>query len=209
MSWKHGMLLIYLLVTFMIENFWHLQICSAPLHSTIDIQPTSFHIISWFKSSRKEAPVYQALVLCPVCSLSLSGLSGLHWRLGSNLPARGCVSCVGAVAQSICLHQWAGAAVGLGQQDPAKHQLLAAFYTDSHQVGHIYSTASCPVRLEDLSALSAWIFFFFSWGFVLSAYPCRLSTPSTACGLCTYLSISVSFCLLRWHRISYISAYRG
>lgn len=50
--------------------------------------------------------------------------------------------------------------MGLGQQDPAKHQLLAAFYTDSHQVGHIYCTASCPVRLEDLSALSASIFLF-------------------------------------------------
>lgn len=104
--------------------------------------------------------MYPAFLLFPVCCLSLSGLSGLHQKLGSNLPTQGCVSCIGAVAQSICLHQWAGAAVGLGQQDPGKHQLLAAFYTDSHQVGHIYSTASCLVRLEDLSALSAWIFIF-------------------------------------------------
>lgn len=104
--------------------------------------------------------MYLAFLLFPVCCLSLSGLSGLHQKLGSNLPTQGCVSCIGAVAQSICLHQWAGVAVGLGQQDPAKHQLLAAFYTDSHQVGHIYSTASCLVRLEDLSALSAWIFIF-------------------------------------------------
>lgn len=130
--------------------------CAAPARHWHPADLIPYH--SWFKSSREEAPVYRAFVLCPVCSLSLSGLSGLHWRLGSNLPARGCVSCVGAVAQSICLHHWAGAAVGLGQQDPAKHQLLAAFYTDSHQEGHIYSTASSPVRLEDLSALSAWIF---------------------------------------------------
>lgn len=67
--------------------------------------------------------------------------------------------------------------MGLGQQDPAKHQLLAAFYTDSHQVGHIYSTASRPVRLEDLSALG--FFLFFSSGFVLFV---RLST---ACSLST------------------------
>ncbi len=153
------MLSIYLPITFVIFLKF-LPFLRAPFHLTADIQPTSFHIIPWFKSSCEEAPVYLALVLIPVCSLSLSGLSGLHWKLGSNLPARGCVSCVGAVAQSICLHQWAGAAVGLGQQDPAKHQLLAAFYTDSHQVGHIYSTASSPVRLEDLSALSAWIFIF-------------------------------------------------
>lgn len=125
----------------------------------------------WFKSSCEEPPVYLAFLLFPVCCLSLSGLSGLHQKLGSNLPTQGCVSCIGAVAQSICLHQWAGAAVGFGQQDPAKHQLLAAFYTDSHQVGHIYSTASCLVRLEDLSALSAWIFFFsFSCGFILVTY---------------------------------------
>lgn len=128
--------------------------------SVTDIQPTSFHIISWFKSSCDAAPVQRALVLCPVCSRSLSALSVRHWRLGSNLPARGGVSCVGAVAQSICLHQWAGVAVGLGQQDPAKHQLLAAFYTDSHQVGHIYSAASSTLRLEDFSALIAWIILF-------------------------------------------------
>lgn len=131
----------------------------------------------WFKSSCEEPPVYLAFLLFPVCCLSLSGLSGLHQKLGSNLPTQGCVSCIGAVAQSICLHQWAGAAVGLGQQDPAKHQLLAAFYTDSHQVGHIYSTASCLVRLEDLSALSAWICFSFSCGFILvTYYSLRFST---------------------------------
>lgn len=187
-----GTLFIYLPVTFTIA----LKYFSS---KTTDIQPTPFHGFSWFKSSQEEAPVYRAVLLCAVCSLSLSGLSGLHWRLGSNLPARGCVSCVGAVAQSICLHQWTGSAVGLGQQDPAKHQLLAAFYTDSHQVGHIYSTASSPVRLEDLSALSAWIFLFSLVVFVLSA---RLSTPSTACALCAYLSISV------WPHLSHFRVYR-
>lgn len=127
----------------------------------------------------------------------------LHWRLGSNLPARGGVSCVGAVAQSICLHQWAGVAVGLGQQDPAKHQLLAAFYTDSHQVGHIYSTASSPVRLEDSYRLD---YFFSSCALVLSV---TLSIPSTACAICAYLSISVSSCLPKCFHITHISVYRG
>lgn len=190
--------LIYLPITFMILLKFLPCLC-APFHSTTDIQPTSFHIISWFKSSCEEAPVYRALVLCPVCSLSLSGLSGLHWKSGSNLPARGCVSCVGAVAQSICLHQWAGAAVGLGQQDPAKHQLLAAFYTDSHQVGHIYSTASSPVRLEDLSAPSAWIFIF-----SLVVLFCLLDFQQ-----CAYSSVSVSFCLPVCLGISHTSEYRG
>lgn len=162
MIWIHGKLFIYLLINLMIF-LKNPAVCSSAVHHFT--QPLTFsrpHSISspWFKSSCEEVPVHQALVVCPVCSLSLSGLSGLHWRLGSNLPARGCVSCVGAVAQSICLHQWAGVAVGLGQQDPAKHQLLAAFYTDSHQVGHIYSTAICPVRLEDRSALAPEFFLF-------------------------------------------------
>lgn len=113
----------------------------------------------WFKSSREEVPASRVLALRPVCSLSLSpsGLSRLHRRLGSNLTARGGVSCVGAVAQSICLHQWAGVTVGSGQQDPTKHQLLAACSTDSRPVGRIYSTASGMVRLEDLSSLSTLI----------------------------------------------------
>lgn len=49
----HGIPFIYVLITFLI------------FHSTTDIQPTSFHIISWFKSSREEAPVYRALSSLP------------------------------------------------------------------------------------------------------------------------------------------------
>lgn len=145
-------------------NRWH----------SVDLIP--YHLLVQ-KFMWRGACVRSIIPLPSLHSLSLSALSGLYWKLGSNLPAPGCVSCIGAVAQSICLHQWAGAAVGLGQQDPAKHQLLAAFYTDSHQVGHIYSTASRPVRLEDLSALG--FFLFFSSGFVLFV---RLST---ACSLST------------------------
>lgn len=48
-------------------------------------------------------------------------------------------------------------AVGWGQQDPAKHQLLAAFYTDIRRVGHIYATTSSRLKLKHHSALIAWI----------------------------------------------------
>lgn len=139
------------------------------------------------------ACVRSIIPLPSLLSLSLSALSGLYWRLGSNLPAPGCVSCIGAVAQSICLHQWAGAAVGLGQQDPAKHQLLAAFYTDSHQVGHIYSTASRPVRLEDLSALG--FFFFFPLVVLFSLWDSPLPVLYQLCVIqSTYLPSHVSGC---------------
>lgn len=47
--------------------------------------PTSFHIISWFKSSCEAAPAHRALALSLVCSHYLSVISGLHWRLGCNL----------------------------------------------------------------------------------------------------------------------------
>lgn len=122
-------------------------------------QPLTFrwpHSISSLGSKvHVKAPVYRVPALPPSAGYQGSiGRLALICQLGGVFPA------LGAVAQSICLHQWAGSAVGLGQQDPAKHQLLAAFYTDSHQLGHIYSTASSPGRLEDLSALSAWIFLF-------------------------------------------------
>lgn len=48
-------------------------------------------------------------------------------------------------------------AVGRGQQDPAKHQLLAAFFTDIRRAGHIYATASSRLKLKHHSALIAWI----------------------------------------------------
>lgn len=135
------------------------------MHHSTGTLPFSWpYSISFLGSKVEEV---RNMILCSLCCcLYFSGLSALHLMLGSNLQTRGCVSCVGAVAQSICLHQWAEAVVCLGQQDPAKHQLLAAFYTDSHQEGHIYSTASFPVRLEDLSAPNGWIFVL-SWGFVL------------------------------------------
>lgn len=163
--WIDGMLFIYLCnfhdLSMMFLRFlaFAVPLCAVSLNHWHSADLIPYHLLVQ-KFMWRGACVPSISSLPSLLSLSLSGLSGLHRMLGSNLPARGCVSCVGAVAQSICLHQWAGAAVGLGQQDPAKHQLLAAFYTDSHQVGHIYSTASCLVRLEDLSALSAWILFF-------------------------------------------------
>lgn len=48
-------------------------------------------------------------------------------------------------------------AVGRGQQDPAKHQLLAAFSTDIRRARHIYATASRWLELKHHSALISWI----------------------------------------------------
>lgn len=61
------------------------------------------------------------------------------------------------MARSICPHWGAGAAVGRGQQDPAKHQLLAAFSSDIRRAGHIHTAASSRRKLKHHSALIAGI----------------------------------------------------
>lgn len=70
-------------------------------------------------------------------------------------------------------------AVGRGQQDPAKHQLLAAFYTDIRRVGHIYATASRRLQLKRHSALIAWIIPLPPA--VLSPPPARRRRPYSTC----------------------------
>lgn len=50
-------------------------------------------------------------------------------------------------------------AVGRGQQDPAKHQLLAAFYTGIRRAGHIYATASSRALIAWIIRLPPAVFF--------------------------------------------------
>lgn len=103
----------------------------APLHFSAAPALTSLRIISRFQSSR------EALVLSVAGSRRSVGAWALIWLL------RGGVSCVGGrqPGPSVFI-SGPGRPWARGQQDPAKHQLLAAFSTDIRRAGHIYATAS-------------------------------------------------------------------
>lgn len=111
-------------------------LCTISLHHWHSLDLIPYHLL------------VQKFMGCGGCAPGSSLTPSVHYQcsigglaLICRLVGGGEASCVGAVAQSICHHQWGGLVVGSGQQDPTKHQLLAAFYTDSHQEGHIYSTA--------------------------------------------------------------------
>lgn len=69
--------------------------CVARFLWAVDIQPTSFHIISWFKSSCEEVPVYRVFVLSALSpsvgyqAQSEAWLLSVGFRGGGLFPASG------------------------------------------------------------------------------------------------------------------------